>query len=149
MEYNMNTECKTPDPKFHIESSKKTDYNEIAKMIKNSPELNVTKTESEIVTTLTHRIDKMGARSIVIKNNGEILCHCSTLFETDKVALLGAIVTKKEHRGKGMATNIITKIICDLKEEGKKIQLFAYEQNAIRLYSKLGFSIVSEWFEFE
>lgn len=68
---------------------------------------------------------------------------CMTI--TDKnIADLDMVVTRKEYRKRGLATEVITKALIDLKEYGIKTVSLRAEPDGINLYKKLGFKEYSK-----
>jgi GNAT superfamily N-acetyltransferase len=65
--------------------------------------------------------------------------------ELDNAFRLADIVVLPEYRGKGYATALIQGLLDEAKQANKPVQLFVERFNpAIRLYERLGFSIVGD-----
>ena len=69
--------------------------------------------------------------------------------DRDKIAVLGNITTHPEHRGRGLATRLTTRLCTELVNEGKQVCLNVKADNyaAIRCYQKLGFVKIHEYKE--
>ena len=73
--------------------------------------------------------------------SGEVVCYVGAETVLDECNI-GNIVTAKEHRGKGYATEILTILLNNLERRGiKKVFLEVEHDNvpAIALYEKFGF----------
>lgn len=78
--------------------------------------------------------------------DGEKLICFATATKGLDAADIEDVLTHPEHRGKGYASELLRRIICELKSDGiKKVFLEVRESNAcaLELYKKLGFCAVS------
>ena len=85
----------------------------------------------------------------VFKNN-EIVAICgynvwngfpSLTNHSGKIAYLCSAYTKQEYRGQGIMQELLDKSINTIKENGiTRIKLNSSKENAIRIYSRLGFT---------
>lgn len=90
------------------------------------------------------KIDSLSIfKKYYIENNlaGFISFYCDN--EESKEAFITMILVDKSYRGKGIAQNLITEVIDIIKEKGFLkcgLEVKADNVNAIKLYSKIGFS---------
>ncbi len=62
----------------------------------------------------------------------------------DKTYEIGNVCVKPEYQNKGIGTAVLNEIIFEHKGQDIKLQVFKINENAIRLYKKLGFEKVEE-----
>jgi len=69
--------------------------------------------------------------------------------ETYKVATIGNVVTHPEARGKGIATKVSARLVAELIKRVETVGLNVHAANAsaIRVYEKLGFEKIADYFE--
>ncbi len=78
-------------------------------------------------------------RVYFIKENNKIVSSASTGAETEMAAHVNAVCTKEGYRGRGYASQIITRLSGDLLAEGK-ICCLGYENPvAGRIYNRIGY----------
>ena len=95
--------------------------------------------ESKAIETLITDNNKI---CLVAELGGVIVSYVGAESVLDE-SNIGNIVTHKEYRGKGIATELFEALLTELKAQGiKKLFLEVEHDNApaIRLYEKLGFS---------
>lgn len=78
-----------------------------------------------------------------IRENGKIIAALSVTAKSPSAAVLGNIVTHRDHRRRGYATALILRAASELYESGRKVYL--YREKSIKLYERLGFAVVGEW----
>jgi ribosomal protein S18 acetylase RimI-like enzyme len=106
-------------------------------------ELNLELNSDENETIFRNDIENPKARVLVAQKADEILGFVSaSLPYWDRVAIIQHLIVKKEHRGNGIGTSLLKKII-DLCESEKMkkvtVQTALWHWKAIRLYKRLGF----------
>ncbi len=85
-------------------------------------------------------------RSFYIENElGEIICSASTTAETSDSAMIVAVCTHKDYRGKGYATDLLTEMTRILLHEKKSVCLFYDNPDAGKIYRKIGFNNIALW----
>ncbi len=85
-------------------------------------------------------------RSFYLENNfGEIVCSASTTAETSDSAMIVAVCTHKDYRGKGYATGLLSEMINILLQEKHSVCLFYDNPDAGRIYTKIGFNEIGLW----
>ncbi|MDF2947239.1 MAG: GCN5-related N-acetyltransferase [Bacillales bacterium] len=85
------------------------------------------------------------ARHFYIEDNDKIVASVSTSAENKYGATIVGVQTNKNYRNRGYASALMTKLITELDNEGKKVGLFYYNPVAGSIYKKLGFRDISKW----
>lgn len=85
------------------------------------------------------------ARSYFTEESGKMTACVSTTAENSISAMIVGVCTRKEFRGKGLATAIMQKLFKDVLNEGKVLCLFYDNQEAGRIYKRLGFKDIGKW----
>ena len=67
------------------------------------------------------------------------------LFRTDKASLLGAVATKPEYRGNGIAGALVTMLARKEKRNGNRVELLCKNDSIVEFYNSIGFSVTNEW----
>ncbi len=82
-----------------------------------------------------------------IVRNGKAVSVASALVHLPEVWVLGAVVTKPEHRGKGLATRVVGHFMSEAYGKTNTVVLWVRSDNerAIRIYRKYGFE--KKWVE--
>ncbi|MEH6891934.1 GNAT family N-acetyltransferase [Bacillus sp. JJ864] len=94
---------------------------------------------------LRQAIETNTGRTYYIENNGEILACASTSAENSLSAMVVGVCTHPNHRGKGYASQIVSKMILDFIAEGRTLCLFYSNPDAGRIYKRLGFEDIGTW----
>lgn len=81
-------------------------------------------------------------RGYYIEKEDEIISVCQSDFETLEAAVIVGVATKKELRHRGLASQCLKRLICDLLEEGKDLYLQYDNLEAGKIYERLGFKVV-------
>lgn len=89
------------------------------------------------------RLNKGSARIAVIHSNGEISASASALFIGKNSVLIGAVATKEDMRGKGLAGSLVKTLAS--KFEGKRVYVFCRNNSLMDFYGKNGFVQVGDW----
>ncbi len=92
-----------------------------------------------------HRFRRGLCRCVGVRENGIPVACAMTVAECDGVALMGAVATKSEARGKGYASACVLTLASMLQAEGKRVLLSPKNEYAHRLYDRIGFMVVGEW----
>ncbi len=91
------------------------------------------------------RLKKNTACAAVIKEDAKPVACAMILFETEKAALIGAVATLPEYRGKGYAGSLVTALAGLTSEKKKRTELLCAKNGIVDFYSKLGFVKTGEW----
>lgn len=97
------------------------------------------------VSTLEAELNSPDSYYLIAKQNNEIAGFIGMKIVLDEADIMN-VVTKKNKRNQGIATQLINKLLQVAKEKNiKKITLEVNESNlpAIHLYEKLGFKTIS------
>ena len=132
MKYRL-TRSSNDDIKQLIEFKKKTIY----KYKKNLSENEINKINNYISHNVSNQLANY--HNIVVNNK---IIGCVLLIDIEDGKLLDEIYIEEEYRNSGIGTSIIKR----LKKENKIIYLWVHKKNnqAILLYKRLGFNIISE-----
>jgi len=110
-------------------------------------ELNSELNPDENETIFRNDIDNPKVRVLVAEKEDGILGFVSSALPYwDRVAIIQHLIVKKEHRGHGIGTSLLKKMISLCKSEKMKIvtvQTVLWHRKAIQLYKKLGFTPVA------
>lgn len=134
---------KTEKPK-HIELKKDYELKEIYDIIKKENLVGV----GEYLPWLSdtkHRINSGVTDALVAESNFEAAGCAMKLFETDEAVLLGAVATKPQYRGRGIAGNLVKMLGFDAIGKGKRAELLCKRDSIVEFYKSIGFEIVDEW----
>ena len=126
-----------------VERASEEDLKEISGLITNDP-IGEFYDFDEFVSQIKEREDDNYGRSYVIKENDKVISNASTSAECDTIAVLSNVITDKEHRCRGLATKVCSRLCNELIDEGKTVYLINYSDESTALYDKLGFEISCE-----
>lgn len=93
----------------------------------------------------TFRINRNTAEPLLAEVDGKAAGCAMVLFRTDKAALLGAVATSPEFRGRGIAGALVTKLANAELEEGRRTELLCKNDTIVDFYKSIGFSVRDEW----
>lgn len=94
---------------------------------------------------INNRIISKEGVHIFIKENDKIIAHGNTTATTTVNAMIGGIFTIPEYRNKGLGSKVVTELVKILINEGKSACLFFDNQEAGKIYYKLGFENIDKW----
>lgn len=93
----------------------------------------------------TFRINRNTATPLLAEADGKAAGCAMVLFRTDKAALLGAVATVHEFRGRGIAGALVTRLANKELEEGKRTELLCKNDSIVDFYKSIGFTVKDEW----
>lgn len=93
----------------------------------------------------TFRINRNTAIPSLAEADGKAAGCAMVLFRTDKAALLGAVATVPEFRGRGIAGALVTRLANKELEEGKRTELLCKNDSIVDFYKSIGFTVKDEW----
>lgn len=96
---------------------------------------------------VSHRIRHENGHISAILQDGNVVCTAMTVAETPTAAVLGQIATHPDFRRQGLASTCIKSTISVC--EGKVLYILPLNENARRLYEKLGFVACGGWAELQ
>lgn len=94
---------------------------------------------------LRQAIETNTGRTYYIEEDGEIIACASTSAENSLSAMIVGVCTHENYRGKGYASQILSKMIEDFTAEGRSLCLFYDNPAAGRIYKRLGFEDIGTW----
>lgn len=98
------------------------------------------------IEMIEHTINSNTGRYYYIENEeGKIISIVQTAAENPKGAMIVNVATANGYRGKGYVTEILSKICNDFIEENKCLYLFFDNDDAGKIYKKVGFEQIGDW----
>lgn len=84
-------------------------------------------------------------RVYYIKSKSGIMAMAQTTAENPSSAMIISVCTDPAKRFKGYATKCLSKLCSELIAEGKTLCLIYDNENAGKIYKKLGFEVIEKW----
>lgn len=84
-------------------------------------------------------------RTYFVEQDGKVVATASTSAENSRSAMLIAVATHPDYRGRRLATGVVAQLCTDLLEEGKSLCLFYNNPQAGVIYKRLGFRDIGTW----
>lgn len=83
----------------------------------------------------------------IAEHNGKAVSKAGTNARGFKIDQIGGVYTKKEFRGRNISALVLKELFSELSKEKNTVCLFVKKDNhaAIKLYKKIGFSIIDEY----
>lgn len=91
------------------------------------------------------RVDRGTAEGRISVCDGENAGCAMVLFRTDRAALLGAVATKPQFRGRGLARSLVLGLAEKELSDGRRVELLCKSGSIVEFYKSIGFCIVNEW----
>lgn len=129
----------------HIERATLRDIDSIAELLYEDDDIGASYSLEDLKNQIRERLTSGFARSYVIKKDGKVICHAGTGAEIAGVATFAYLITEKDHRGHGLASQIVNYTCEELLKDGYKIYSVYYPENSRRLHHKLGFEDVCDF----
>lgn len=114
---------------------------EIVNLTNSIEEFSVDTDYDRIVSSLK---DKSG-RAYALILNDNVVSAAQITAENSSSAMIIAVCTDNEHRGRGFATVTVTKLCDDLLNDGKVLCLFYDNPVAGNIYKRIGFKDIGKW----
>ena len=92
-----------------------------------------------------HRFRRDRCRAVAVFEEDIPVACAMTVAECDSAALIGAVATRPEARGKGYASACVLTLAHQLQQQSKIVYLSPKNEYAHRLYDRIGFTVVGEW----
>jgi uncharacterized protein len=140
-------ELKSTEPRnfqknAEVSLATETDVNKLVVLYKKVPEFEGDNHNPEVIA---QNITKGWSRNYVIESDGEYVSSASTVCENNLSAMISAVCTLTSHKKKRYATKCLENLIFDLQMEGKTLCLFYDNEEAGRIYKRLGFKDIEKW----
>lgn len=92
-----------------------------------------------------HRYRHGRCRAVGVYEDGIAVACAMTVADCDTAALIGAVATRPQARGKGYASACVLTLAAILHAENKRALLSPKNEYAHRLYDRIGFTVIGEW----
>jgi predicted GNAT family acetyltransferase len=119
-----------------------TEVSKIVDLYNQVPEFKEDHHDPEVIA---RNISESWTRNYVIEYNGEYVAAASTVCENSLSAMISAVCTLESYKKKRYATKCLENLIHDLQAEGKTLCLFYDNEEAGRIYKRLGFQDIEKW----
>jgi len=93
----------------------------------------------------TYRVNRNAADGRIALTDGANAGCAMVLFRTDCAALLGAVATKPEMRGRGVARSLVLGLAEDELAQGRRVELLCKNGTIVDFYKAIGFDVINEW----
>ena len=93
----------------------------------------------------TYRVNRNAAEGRIAMCDGENAGCAMVLFRTDCAALLGAVATKPQFRGRGVARSLVLGLAEDELTQGRRVELLCKNGLIVEFYKSIGFDVINEW----
>ena len=97
------------------------------------------------LSDITYRVNHGTALPGAIYENGTLCACAAALFITENAALLGAVATQPEYRGKGFGGTLVKTLGSIMLREGRRAELLCKNDSIVEFYKSVGFFPVGEW----
>lgn len=97
------------------------------------------------LSDVTYRVNHGTALAAAVRKDGKTVSCAMALFITENAALLGAVATKDEYRGRGYAGRLVKYLGNLMLGQNKKTYLLCKHGSITEFYKPLGFDITDEW----
>ena len=91
------------------------------------------------------RLNRNAAECVIAQVEGENAGCAMVLFRTDKASLLGAVATKPQFRGRGIARSLVTGLAQKEKQSGRRVELLCRNGTIVEFYKSIGFEVTGKW----
>ena len=93
----------------------------------------------------TYRVNRGAAEGRIAVLDGENAGCAMVLFRTDCAALLGAVATRPQFRGRGAARSLVLGLAEDELRQGRRVELLCRKSSIVEFYKSIGFDVINEW----
>lgn len=97
------------------------------------------------VSDVIYRLNRNAAQGAVAVLDGINAGCAMVLFRTDKAALLGAVATKPEFRGRGVARSVVSELAENELKCGRRVELLCKNGSIVDFYKSIGFEVKDRW----
>lgn len=93
----------------------------------------------------TFRVNRNAAEGRIALCDSQNAGCAMVLFRTDKAALLGAVATKPQFRGRGLARSLVLGLAEKELSDGRRVELLCKNTSIVEFYKSIGFCVINEW----
>lgn len=97
------------------------------------------------LSDISYRVNHGTAITASIKQEGKLSACAAALFITENAALLGAVATNPQRRGKGFGGKLVKTLGNKMLNENKRVELLCKNDSIVEFYKSIGFIIKDEW----
>lgn len=97
------------------------------------------------LSDITYRVNHSTAMPAAIYEDGSLSACAAALFITDSAALLGAVATDPQQRGKGFGGALVKTLGNRMLESGRRVELLCKHDSIVEFYKSIGFKVKGEW----
>lgn len=91
----------------------------------------------------TFRLNRGATSVLSAVEDGKTVACAMKLFTTETAVLLGAVATRPEYRGRGLAGALVTRLA--ESEKNKRVELLCKHDSIVEFYKSIGFEVKNEW----
>ncbi|MCM3670357.1 GNAT family N-acetyltransferase [Mesobacillus maritimus] len=135
-DYNLDT------PQLPIQIARITDVDQIMELRSTIDEFSLNDSTRKM---LIQAMETKTGRTYYLEESGKFIACASTTAENTMSAMIVGVCTYKNFRQRGLATEILQKMVKDVLNEGKILCLFYDNPAAGRIYKRLGFQDIGMW----
>lgn len=99
----------------------------------------------DFLADLCSRIRAGSAETAARYCDGRLSATASALFIGEKCALLGAVATEQDFRGRGFASALVSSLAADQAAAGREVFLHCRNDSLLGFYEKIGFECAGRW----
>lgn len=118
------------------------DVDDIFDFLQSIPEIRNLYTSKQMIAD---RIGKNCGIHYIVRDNGNIIAHANSAAESEFTTMIGGVSTREDCRGRGLASQIVSKLCRDITAKGKQPILFSIRDEEDNLYNRIGFRKIGEW----
>lgn len=141
MEYKENHEALDCD---NVEWASKSQCGDIASLICSDVNIGSHYDIHNLESQLIERMDLYNCRNIIIRDGQKIISHAATYADEAGIAIIGGVITSNSYRSQGHGKKCVLKLANQLSKENKIPLLYCYDENTVKWYNKMGWSILSD-----
>lgn len=94
---------------------------------------------------LSHRLRHGGAHLETLSEQGVLIACAMTVAETQETAILGAVAVRAGHRGQGLGSGVVRRLLARLPQP--QAAVLCTSGGNERFYESLGFTVQARWCE--
>lgn len=134
-----------PDDRTGIRRARSEDFAVIARLLYHEAHYDRKAALATVEEQLRTRWARGFVRNYVLECDGVIAVHMGTTAETDRFAVVGALVTHADFRGRGLAARLFHAVCADLLAENKEVFSFYYDEMGKGVNQRMGLMPHCTW----